>query len=99
MPEPKRDLTGIVFSVATVLILAGASLWTLRPFLGALIWATMVVIATWGALRKLEARFGGRRWAATLVICLGTFLLLAVPFTLAVGTIVDNASTVKEWLT
>ena len=99
MPEPRRDLTGIVLGVATVLILAGASLWTLRAFLGALIWATMVVIATWGLLLRLEARFGGRRWAATLVSCLGTFLLLAIPFTLAVGTIVDNASVVKDWLT
>lgn len=97
--EPRHDLTGIVLGVATIIGLAMASIWTLRVFIGALIWATMVVIATWGPLLRLQKRLGGRRWAANLVICLGTFLLLAIPFTLAVGTIVDNASVVSDWLT
>ena len=99
MSEPRRDLTGIILGVATILGLALTSLWTLRAFLGATVWATMVVIATWGPLLKLQKAFGGRRWAAVTVMCLGTLLLLAVPFTLAVGTIVDNASVVTEWLT
>lgn len=98
MQEPRRDLTGIVLSVATILGLALASLYTLRPFLGATIWATMVVIATWPLLRKMEHWFGGRRWAAVTVMCLGAIVLIAVPFTLAVGTIVDNTAVVSDWL-
>jgi predicted PurR-regulated permease PerM len=99
MPEPRRDLTGIVLGVATVLGLAVASLWTLRPFLGAIIWATMIVIATWPLLLKAQKLFGGRRWAAVTVLCLGSLLLIAVPFTLAVGTIIDNVGVVTDWLT
>ena len=98
MPEPRRDLTGIVLGVATVLGLAIASLWTLRPFLGATIWAAMIVIATWPLLLKVQRGVGGRRWAAVTVMCVGTLLLIAIPFTLAVGTIIDNASVVSDWL-
>ena len=99
MPESRRDLTGIVLGVVTILGLAIASLWTVRPFLGATVWATMVVIATWPVLIKLQKRFGGRRWIAVTVMCVAALLLIAVPFTLAVGTIIDNAAIVSEWLT
>ena len=98
MPELRRDLTGIVLSVGTILGLALASLYTLRPFLGATIWATMLAIATWPLLLKLQGWLGGKRWAAVTVMCVGAIVLLAIPFTLGVGTIVDNAAVVSGWL-
>ncbi|MCK7500174.1 MAG: hypothetical protein MZW92_65150 [Comamonadaceae bacterium] len=44
--------------------LIGGSLWTLRPFIGPAIWATMVVVATWPLMLRLQARAvaAGARW-------------------------------------
>lgn len=83
-----RGLTGIFLTVLVLGGLIGASLWILRPFLGAIIWATMVVVATWQPLRSVERRLGGRRWAAVSIMCLALLLTLVLPLTAAIGTIV-----------
>jgi predicted PurR-regulated permease PerM len=46
-------------------VLIAASLWILRPFLPALIWATMVVVATWPLMLRVQRRFGNRRAAGS----------------------------------
>jgi predicted PurR-regulated permease PerM len=91
-----RGLTGIFLTVLVLTGLIGASLWILRPFLGAIIWATMIVVATWGPLLKVEARLGGRRWAAVSVMCLGLLLTLVVPLTAAIGTIVVHVDDIVD---
>ena len=45
-PPPSWDLTRILLSVVAIGGLIGASFWVLRPFLPAVVWATMVVVAT-----------------------------------------------------
>ena len=49
-PPASRDLVRIVLGVLLILLLIGAALWILGPFLPALIWATMIVVATWPLL-------------------------------------------------
>ena len=39
-------------------MLIAGSLWVLRPFLFALVWATMIVVATWPILKSLRPRSG-----------------------------------------
>ena len=67
------------------------SLWVLAPFLGAFVWATMIVVATWPMLRGLESALGGRRWAAVAVMCLGLLALLIVPIAVALQAIFGHA--------
>jgi predicted PurR-regulated permease PerM len=43
----ERDITRNVLAVLFILALIGSSIWILRPFLGAIVWATTVVVATW----------------------------------------------------
>jgi predicted PurR-regulated permease PerM len=74
--------------------LIGACLWVLQPFLGALVWATTIVVATWPMMLAVQARLGGRRWAAVLVMTVAMLLLLVVPLTLAILTIVENSETI-----
>jgi predicted PurR-regulated permease PerM len=64
-----------------------ASLWVLAPFLGEFIWATMIVVATWPMLRRLERAFGGRRWAAVFVMSIGLLAILIVPLGVALQAI------------
>lgn len=90
MPPAQSELARNVLAVLIVGALIGGSLWILRPFLGAVIWATMIVVATWPMLESIETAFGGRRWAAVVTMTLILLLLFVIPFSAAIGTIVAN---------
>jgi predicted PurR-regulated permease PerM len=97
-PSPAaRDLTRTTFAVLFIGILITATLYILRPFLGPTIWATMVVVATWPLMRRVQALLWGRRALAVLVMTLALLLLFVVPLVLAIGTIVGNADQLVDW--
>jgi predicted PurR-regulated permease PerM len=97
MTEQRNDLTRVVLTVLFIGGLIAASFWILRPFLGALVWAVMIVVATWPMLLVLQQLLGGRRWAAVTVMCLVLLLVLVVPLTATVGTLVANADAIAGW--
>jgi len=86
-----------VLAVLFLCALIAASVWILRPFLPALIWATMVVIATWPLLLRVQRRLGNRRAPAVIAMTLLVLLVLVVPLSLAIATLVDNADRIVEW--
>jgi len=88
-PPPSRDLARIVLSVLAIGLLIAGSLWVLQPFIGAAIWATMMVVATWPIMLAVERLLGGRRWLAVTLMTLTMLLVLVVPLVLAIVTIVD----------
>jgi len=98
MTEPRSDLAKITFGVLTIVLLIASSLWILRPFLGATIWATMVVVATWPALLWIEAKLWRKRALAVLVMVLILLLVFVLPLTLAISTIAANADDVVVWV-
>ncbi len=91
MSAVRQDLTRTTLAVVCIFLLIVASLWVLRPFLAATVWATMLVVATWPMLKSLEARFGNRRSPAVAVMTVGMLLLLVLPLWGAIETIVDHA--------
>lgn len=93
MRDIHRDLTRNTLAIFFVVGLGGLSLWVLRPFLAAGVWAAMIVVATWPAFLALEARLGGRRAPAIALMTLAMLLLLVLPLWLAVDTIAGNAGT------
>ncbi|MCL2344919.1 MAG: AI-2E family transporter YdiK [Desulfobulbus sp.] len=93
MNDIHHDLTQKTLAILCLLGLIGLSLWVLRPFLAATVWAAMIVVATWPLLRSLEARLGGRRTPAVALMCLGLLILLVLPLWLAIDTIIDHADT------
>jgi predicted PurR-regulated permease PerM len=96
--EPaSRDLTRITLAVLFIGFLIVASFWILLPFIGATVWATMVVVATWPTMIALQARLGGRRWLAVTVMTLAMLVVLVVPLVLAVITIVENSENIAGW--
>jgi len=94
---PTWDLTRILLSVVAIGGLIAASFWVLQPFLPAVVWATMVVVATWPALRLVQARLWGKRVLAVTVMTLLMLTVLAVPLTMAVVAIVERADDVVAW--
>lgn len=98
MPRPAQvDLTRTTFMVLIIGGLLFASLWILRPFIAPMIWAAMVVVATWPVMLRLQAALWGRRWLAVTAMSVMLMLLFVVPLTLAVATIVGNADRLAEW--
>ena len=91
MTQIHRDLTRTMLAILCILLLIAVSLWVLRPFLAAAVWATMIVVATWPLLESLEQRCGGRRAPAVAIMTLAMLLLLVVPLWLAIGTLADHA--------
>jgi len=96
-PLASWDLTRILLGVVAIGGLIAASFWVLRPFLPAVIWATMIVVATWPTLRAVEARLWGRRSLAVAVMTLGMLAVIAVPLTVAIVTIAERADVVVAW--
>jgi predicted PurR-regulated permease PerM len=89
--ETRPDLARYTLGVLALVALIIASFWTLRPFLGATIWATMLVVATWPALLWFQARLWGRRSLAVVVMVLILLLLFVLPVTAAITTIAAHA--------
>ena len=92
-----RELTRIVLTVLFIGGLIAATFWILRPFLGAIIWAAMIVVATWGPMLSVQRFLGGRRWAAVSVMSVILLLLLIVPLSAAIGTVIVHADDIVEW--
>lgn len=97
MYEPERDLTHVVLAVIFLGGLIAASLWILSPFIGALIWAVMIVIPTWPVMLALERSLGRRRWLAASVASAILLMLLIVPVLATVVTIVGHVDDIKGW--
>lgn len=97
IPPPARDLARTTFAVLFIGTLLAVSLWILRPFLAPIVWATMVVVATWPLLLRVEALLWRRRALAVTAMSLLLLLLFVVPLTLAIVTIVGNADRLVAW--
>ena len=86
----QQDLVRNILVISIIGALIAACFWIMKPFLPALIWSSMIVIATWPLLIIVEKKVMGRRPAVMVMMGL-LILVFIIPFTLALGTIVDNA--------
>ena len=94
---PGPDLPRATLGVLLIVALIASTVWILRPFLGAIIWASMIVVATWPVMRRLQAWLWGRRNLAVAAMTAAWLLGLVLPLSLATGTIVSNAGDIVEW--
>ena len=92
------DITSSTLKVLFIGLLIAAGFWTIRPFLTPLIWAIIIVVATWPAMLKVQALLRGRRWAAVVVMSVGLLMLLVIPLSLAITTIVDKSDEIVDWI-
>jgi len=98
MAEIKSDITRNVLAVLFIVGLLGASIWILRPFLGAVVWSATIVVATWPLMIALQGRLWGKRSLAVAAMTLLLLAVLIVPLTFAIGTIVSNVDEAVLWI-
>jgi predicted PurR-regulated permease PerM len=92
-PDTARGVLAVLFIVALI----GSSMWILRPFLAAIVWAATIVVATWPLMTTLQVWLWGKRALAVAVMTLLLLCVLVVPLTFAIGTIVSNVDEVVAW--
>ncbi len=85
------DITHAALSVAFLAVLATATFWVLSPFLTSILWATIICVAIWPVVIRLEGMLGRRRSLAVVIITTAILVVVFVPVTLALTTIVRNA--------
>ena len=94
---PTRDLARTTLVVLAIGSLMATSLWILRPFVPAMIWATMIVVATWPLLLWLQKRLWKQRWLAVTALIIALLVVFVLPFWLAISAIVSNAQEIASW--
>src|SRR5690349_8648431 len=92
-----RDLTRIVLAILLMAVLIGTSFYVLSPFLLSMVWAMMIVVATWPLMLKLQAALR-RRGPAVALMSLAMLLVFVIPLLLAVQTVVANVDTITGWM-
>jgi predicted PurR-regulated permease PerM len=95
--DPRPDLARGTIGVLAIVTLIALTIWVLKPFLASTIWASMIAIATWPLMTRLQGWLWGSRAAATTVMTLALLLLLVVPLVLVIGTIAANADGLVKW--
>jgi predicted PurR-regulated permease PerM len=92
-----RDVARTTLAVLFIGMLIAGSFWVLRPFLLAVAWAAMIVIATWPLMLATQARLWGKRALAVSVMMTVLLLVVVTPFVLSIGTIVANSENIAGW--
>jgi len=95
--RPSSDLVRTTFQLLALGALIATTLWILQPFLVALAWASMIVVATWPLLLRVQTWLGGRRSLAVALMTTALLLILVVPLYFGIGAIVGNAKLILGW--
>ena len=82
--------------VAAVALLVLGCVLVLQPFIGAILFAGVLVLSTWPAFTWLRDRWKGRSALAALALVLGMVVLLALPVALAAQSLVVHSAGVVE---
>lgn len=80
--DPGRSYIERALALTILLILLVGCLIVLRPFVAAILWATILSFSTWPAYRRLHQALGGRRGLAAAILTLAIATLLLVPVVL-----------------
>jgi len=90
MNQP-TEIARSTLAVLFIGLLIASCLWILRPFLFSLGWAVMIVVATWPFMLSIQNRCWNKRWIAVLAMSLALILLLVIPLSFAILTILERA--------
>jgi predicted PurR-regulated permease PerM len=90
MNEPRADLPRTVLGVLFLCLLIVSSLWILSPFLVAIVWATLIAVATWPVMRSLERLLWGKRKLAVAALTIALLGVVMVPLLAGLAAIVTH---------
>jgi predicted PurR-regulated permease PerM len=80
--------------LAIVAVLVIACLKIIAPFLGALLWGTIIAISTWPVFDHLQRRLRGRQALAAFTLTTVLILVFVVPISLLVYSLTEHVASV-----
>ncbi|XOD70079.1 MAG: AI-2E family transporter YdiK [Sodalis sp. (in: enterobacteria)] len=93
------DLPRILCTVTFIVLMSIGCFWIIQPFILGFLWASMVVIASWPLLIKVQHLLWEKRLLAVLVMTLLLLLLFVLPVSMLVSSIIDNTIPLMDWAT
>lgn len=96
--KPTRDLPQALFSIIIILTLLCCALWLLHPFLLSVVWAGLIVIATWPLFTLVNRKFKGRKSAAIAVMMAFLIAIFLVPIIFSAGMLSVALENALTWL-
>ncbi|UBO73746.1 AI-2E family transporter YdiK [Aeromonas rivuli] len=87
----KPDLAKLTLGVLFLSILIASCFLVLRPFLPALVWATMITIATWPLMLMMQRLLWGKRTLAAFVMTLILLLIFVIPLFMTLANVAEKA--------
>ena len=96
MSEQRSHLVSNAIVLACVATLLWGVLAVLRPFLSAIIWASIIVVATWPIMLHVQRLFRGRRVLAVVVMSSGLFVAVVAPVSFLLGTLVTRLPDLRD---
>lgn len=97
MQKHARDITRTMLVVIFVALLGALSLWVLHPFLLAIVWAAMLVIATWPMMLWMERKLNHNRIYATASMVMFLLLIIILPAMLAIEVLIDHIHVIADF--
>lgn len=94
--DRRNELISGALLLLTIAALLLGTYAVLRPFLPAIVWAAIVVVATWPILLHVQEFLGGRRRLAVAVMSSSLFVVVLAPVTLLLGTLVSRLPELRE---
>ena len=96
MSEQRSQLISNAIVLACVAALLLGVLAVLRPFLSAMVWAAIIVVATWPIMLRVQRLFGGHRGLAVAAMSSGLFVAVVAPVALLLGTLVTRLPELRD---
>ena len=79
-----------VLGLVVIALLIAACLLIVSPFVGAILWAAILVVATWPLYARLQRRLGDKRKLAVTLMTAGLALVLIGPIAVLTGSLTEH---------
>ncbi len=96
MNEQRSQLISNAIVLACLAALLLGVLAVVRPFLSAIIWAAIIVVATWPIMLHVQRLCGGHRSLAVAAMTSGLFVAVVGPVALLLGTLVTRLPELRD---
>ncbi|QCI17533.1 AI-2E family transporter YdiK [Buchnera aphidicola (Acyrthosiphon lactucae)] len=97
-PTEKMDLSQSILSLIFIVSMGVISFLVIHPFILGFSWASMIVIATWPLMLKIQKFLGGKRSLAVLMMIIILLLLFIIPVFFLVNSLIATSIPLIHWL-
>lgn len=96
-PNKQMDLSQSILSMIFIISMSVVSFLVLHPFILGFSWASMIVIATWPIMLKIQNLLWGKRFLAVATMIIILLLLFIIPVFFVVNSLIATSIPLIHW--